>query len=104
MTERLPYISVIMYKQVFDVLMENKSFDTNNKAVIEQVLLSYELLKAGLSSEQIQEKLGIGRNVLQRNLTSRLKRIDENKYNEAKDILNSYQMQPLKENAFKPKK
>ena len=104
MTEKLPGISLELYKQVFEVLMANKSFDTNNKQVIRQVLLSYELLNAGLTSSQIQEKLGISRNVLQRNLTTRLKKIDEEKYENAISILNHYQMKPLEEHAFKSKK
>lgn len=104
MTEKLPGISLELYKQVFEVLMENKSFDTNNKEVIRQVLLSYELLNAGLTSVQIQEKLGISRNVLQRNLTTRLRKIDEDKYNQAIEILKQYQKQPLEEHAFKSKK
>lgn len=104
MTEKLPDISITLYKQVFDVLMENKSFGVNNKQIIQQVLTCYELLKEGNSSIEIQNELGISRNVLQRNLTTRLKQIDQLKYEEALEILNQHQMAPLKEHAFKSKK
>ena len=103
MNELLPNISISLYKQVFDVLMENKSFSTNNKRVIEQVMKSYALLKEGYSSVEIQNKMGIGRNVLQRNLTTRLKKIDAEKYKEVSSILLNNQMKPLMANAFKPK-
>ena len=104
MTEKLPDISITLYKQVFDVLMENKSFGVNNKQIIQQVLTCYELLKEGNSSIEIQNELGISRNVLQRNLTTRLKQIDQLKYEEALEILNQHQMAPLKDHAFKSKK
>lgn len=104
MNEKLPQISITLYKQVFDVFMENKSFSVNNRDIIQQVLTCYELLKAGNSSIEIQTELGIGRNVLQRNLTTRLKQIDEEKYKDAVEILRKKQMAPLEEHAFKPKK
>ena len=40
--EKLPSLSIRLYKQVFDVLMENKSFAADKKEIIEQVLLTYE--------------------------------------------------------------
>lgn len=88
--ERLPGISIILYKQVFDVLNENKSFSTNNRRVIEQVLTCYNMLMAGKSSEEIGEELGIGRNVVQRNLSGRLKKIDGDKFEMAEMILHTY--------------
>lgn len=93
--KKLPYINILKYKQVFDVLMENKSFNTNNKEVIEQVLKSYYLMVEGLSSQEICNKLGIGRNVLQRNLTTRLEKIDTNKATEIKEILKGNQLDGL---------
>lgn len=104
MNEKLPNISITLYKQVFDVFMNNKTFNTNNKVIINQVLSAYALLKEGYSSIEIQEKLGMSRNVLQRNLTTRLKKIDEDKYKEAVEILKQNQMAPLEEHAFKTKK
>lgn len=104
MTEKLPHISITLYKEVFDVFMENKSFGVNNKKIIEQVLACYELLKDGYSSIEIQNKLSVSRNVLQRNLTTRLRQIDEDKYKIAVEILRKNQMIPLQQNAFKPKK
>lgn len=104
MNEKLPDISITLYKQVFEVLMENKSFNTDNKAIINQVISAYLLLKEGYSSIQIQERLGMSRNVLQRNLTTRLKRIDEEKYKDAVEILKQNKVIPLQEHAFKPKK
>ena len=88
--ERLPGISIILYKQVFDVLNENKSFSTNNRRVIEQVLTCYNMLMSGKSSEEIGEELGIGRNVVQRNLSGRLKKIDGDKFEMAEMILHNY--------------
>lgn len=88
--ERLPGISIILYKQVFDVLNENKSFSTNNRRVIEQVLTCYNMLMSGKSSEEIGEELGLGRNVVQRNLSGRLKKIDGEKFEMAEMILHTY--------------
>ena len=88
--ERLPGISIILYKQVFDVLNENKSFSTNNRRVIEQVLTCYNMLMSGKSSEEIGEELGLGRNVVQRNLSGRLKKIDGEKFQMAEMILHTY--------------
>lgn len=96
MKEQLPNISIEKYKEVFLIMMENKSFSTNNKKVIEQVLKSFELLKMGMSSSEICANLGIGRSVLQRNLTTRLKKIDSKKYKEALSILNQHQLEALK--------
>ena len=93
--EKLPRADIIKYKEVFDVLMENKSFNTNNKLVIEQVLKCYLLLKEGLSSQEICNTLGIGRNVLQRNLTTRLRKIDAEKADEVKEILKENQLDGL---------
>ena len=104
MNEKLPDISIVLYKQIFDIFMENKSFNTDNKTIINQVLSAYALLKEGYSSVEIQKKLGISRNVLQRNLTTRLKKIDEEKYIEATMILNQNKMKPLEEHAFRTKK
>lgn len=100
--ERLPDISIIRYKEVFDVLMANKSFSTNNVRVIQQVLQTYDYLVSGLSTHQIQNLQNLSRNVVQRNLTTRLPKIDKEKYNVAKNILNENQMTPLRENSFKP--
>ncbi len=88
--ERLPGISIILYKQVFDVLNENKSFSTNNRRVIEQVLTCYNMLMSGKSSEEIGEELCLGRNVVQRNLSGRLKKIDGEKFQMAEMILHTY--------------
>ena len=96
--EKLPIINIRKYKDVFDILMENKSFSTNNKQVIEQVLNCYTLLKNGITSQEICDKLGIGRNVLQRNLTTRLRKIDKSKAEEISEILKEYQLQGLSNN------
>lgn len=96
--EKLPIINIRKYKEVFDILMENKSFSTNNKQVIEQVLNCYTLLKNGITSQEICDKLGIGRNVLQRNLTTRLRKIDKSKAEEISEILKEYQLQGLSHN------
>ena len=103
MNKKLPEISIALYKQVFDILMENKSFNTDNKIIINQVLSSYALLKEGYSSIEIQKKLGISRNVLQRNFTTRLRKIDEEKYIEVAQILKQNKMKTLEEHAFKQK-
>lgn len=100
--KRLPNISIKHYKAVFDVLMENKSFSTNNKRVIEQVLTSYNYLSVGNTIEEIGNVQGLSWNVVQRNLTTRLSKIDKEKCKIAKEILNESRLQPLKENSFKP--
>lgn len=100
--KRLPNISIKHYKAVFDVLMENKSFSTNNKKVIEQVLSSYNYLALGHTIEEIKDIQGLSWNVVQRNLTTRLSKVDKEKYKISKEILNSNQLLTLKEHEFKP--
>ena len=102
--EKLPNISITKYKQVFDVLMSNKSFSINNKKIIEQVLTIYELLMSGMSCEEICENLSLSRSVVQRNLTARLRKIDKEKalFAEYKLIKNQYT--PLEENSFRVKR
>ncbi len=100
--EKLPMLSIVHYKQVFDILMSNKSFSTNNKKVIEQVLESYHYLEMGHTIAEISEIQKVGWNVVQRNINTRLKIIDKNKYQKAKKILELNQMLSLKENEFKP--
>jgi len=99
----LPKLSISLYKGVFDVLMSNKSFSTKNKKVIEQVLTSYNLLLAGFSSEEIWKKQSLSRNIVERNLTTRLQKIDKEKYLNAKQILLENRMEPLKQNEYKPR-
>ena len=99
--EKLPIINIVLYKEVFDILIENKSFSTNNKQIIEQVLNCYNLLKNGLSSQEICNRLGIGRNVLQRNLTTRLRKIDALKADETYEILKEYQLQGISKYKYK---
>lgn len=82
--------------------MENKSFSTNNKKVIEQVLTSYNYLAVGNTIEEIGKIQGLSWNVVQRNLTTRLSKIDKEKYKIAKEVLSETKLQPLKENSFKP--
>lgn len=101
--EKLPGISIGLYKEVFDIMMQNKSYSIDNIKVREQVLKCYELLKGGATSLEIQKALGISRSVLQRNLDTRLKKIDQNKYNDAKKILSDYKFAGIIENQFKPK-
>ncbi len=92
--EKLPSISIVLYKEVFDVLTQNKSFSTHSKRVIEQVLTSYNLLMQGKSSEEIAS---LHRNVVQRNLTGRLKSIDLDKYLMAQEVLQEYRSHVFKE-------
>ena len=102
--EQLPYIDIILYKKVFDVLMENKSYTTDNKKVREQVLTSYELLLEGHTIKEISEQLNVGWNVVERDLNCRLKHIDERKYENAKKILEYNQKEHLKEYEFETKR
>ena len=101
--EQLPYIDIILYKKVFDVLMENKSYTTDSKKVREQVLSSYDLLLEGHTIKEISEQLNLGWNVVERDLNSRLKHIDEEKYENAKRILEYNQKEHLKEYEFETK-
>lgn len=101
--EKLPEISIGLYKEVFNIMMQNKSYSIDNIRVREQVLKCFEMLKSGVTSLEIQKILGITRNVLQRNLDMRLKKIDQTKYEEAKKILNDYKMAGLIENQFTSK-
>lgn len=98
---KLPKISIKHYKKVFDVLMENKSFSTNNKQVIEQVLTSYNYLATGHTIEEIRNIQDLSWSIVQRNLSTRLKKIDKKKYEEAKKILKTNQLNTLKEHSFK---
>ena len=99
--KKLPDISIKHYKAVFDILMENKSFSTNNKKVVEQVLKSYDYLVLGKTIDEIKDIQGLGWNVVQRNLTTRLSKIDKEKSKSAKEILTNNQLLKLRENEFR---
>ena len=103
MHEKLPKVSIKLYKQVFDVLMENKSYSTDNKNVIEQTLKSYSYLEDGYSIDKIKDIQGLSWNVVQRNLTTRLKKIDKKRYMHAQQILSDNKANAIKETRFKPK-
>ena len=93
--EKLPAIDLKRYHDVFIVLMKNKSFDTNNKKITENVLECAQLLLQGLTCEEICESMNISRNVLQRNLTLRLKNINLETYLKVKEILKERQLEGL---------
>ena len=99
--EKLPNLSIRLYKQVFDVLMENKSFAADKKEIIEQVLLTYESFMRHNSCREVEEELGLSRNVVQRNLTTRLKKISKTKYEQVKKKLEENQQRVLEEHGFK---
>lgn len=95
--EQLPITDIVLYKKVFDVLMENKSFSTDSVAVRKQVLDCYDLLRKGHTIKEISEKLGLGWNTVERNLNKRLKKIDEGKYELAKMLLEQNKLSFSKE-------
>lgn len=99
--EKLPTISIRLYKQVFDVLMENKSFAADKKEIIEQVLATYESFMRHNSCREVEEELGLSRNVVQRNLTTRLKKISKEKYEQVRLKLEENQLRVLDEHGFK---
>ena len=99
--EKLPTLSIRLYKQVFDVLMENKSFAPEKKEIMEQVLATYESFMRHGSCREVEEELGLSRNVVQRNLTTRLKQISKEKYEQVKQRLEENQQRVLEENGFK---
>ena len=99
--EKLPTLSIRLYKEVFDVLMENKSFAADKKEIIEQVLQTYESFMRHRSCREVEEELGLSRNVVQRNLTTRLKLISKEKYEQVKLKLEANQLRVLEENGFK---
>lgn len=98
--EQLPYIDIILYKKVFDVLMENKSFSTDNKKVREQILECYDLLLDGYTIKEISKELNLGWNVVERNLNQRLGKIDQEKATYAGILLDNNRKEALKEHAF----
>lgn len=99
--EKLPTLSIRLYKQVFDVLMENKSFAPDKKEIMEQVLATYESFMRHGSCREVEEELGLSRNVVQRNLTTRLKKISKEKYEQVKQRLEANQLRVLEEHGFK---
>lgn len=99
--EKLPTLSIRLYKQVFDVLMENKSFAADKKEIIEQVLATYESFMRHNSCREVEEELGLSRNVVQRNLTTRLKKISKEKYEQVRLKLEENKLRVLDENGFK---
>ena len=101
--EKLPKVSIILYKQVFDVLMDNKSYSTNNVKVVEQILTSYNYLENGYSIDKIKDLQGLSWSAVQRNLTVRLKKIDKEKYKCAKQILSINQLKAIQDTQFKSK-
>ena len=99
--EKLPTLSIRLYKQVFDVLMENKSFAADKKEIIEQVLKTYESFMRHDSCKEVEEELGLSRNIVQRNLTTRLRQVSKTKYEQVKKKLEENQLRALEEHGFK---
>ena len=81
--------------------MKNKSFSTDSKQVIDQVLTSYNYLVTGYTIEEIAKMQNLSWYVVQRNLEGRLMKIDKKKYNIAKEIFKKHQSEALEENKFK---
>lgn len=100
--EYLPSDSIKLYKEVFEIIMANKSSSTDSQQIRRQVLESFMYLKMGHSIDEIKDLQHLSWSAVQRNLTKRLKKIDEKKYREAKAILEANQHAPLEEHKFKP--
>lgn len=100
--EKLPSISIILYKNVFDVLMSNKSIKISGSfANYDIVYYEYELLMAGYSLNDIARILGFSFQKVQRDLGNRLSSVDETMAKKSKEKLKEHRLLPLLENQFK---
>ncbi|MBQ8534660.1 MAG: sporulation transcriptional regulator SpoIIID [Bacilli bacterium] len=59
------------------------------------------IIEEYLSNWFTYEELGLSRNVVQRNLTTRLKKISKEKYEQVKQRLEANQLRVLEEHGFK---
>lgn len=91
MTDRLPSISITLYKKVFDVMQNHKSLSLEYKETQTIAMKEYYLLKNGSTIKEISELLNQPRNKIQRDLAERFSVIDKDKAIDAKEALNSHQ-------------
>lgn len=75
--ERLPYVSIELYKKVFDIKNSKKSLSVDYKKHRDEAIKAYELLKNGYTIEEIAFVLGVNRNKVERDLSKRFNGIDE---------------------------
>ena len=71
MNERLPKISIKLYKQVFEVLMSHKSLSMKYKKRQDELAKEIDMLYSGMRLVEISESLGKSMCSIQRDLTNR---------------------------------
>lgn len=103
--ERLPIISIVLYKKVFDVLKGNKSLSvTESISKIDLVNYEYDLLEKGHTLKEIADILGLSYSRVQRDLADRLGSFDSKLGKETRKKLFVNQFVPLINNQFDSKK
>ena len=91
-SEKLPQISIVLYKKVFDVLQSHKSLSPKYKSRMKEIEEEYKLLEEGLVIEEICETLNCSRNQVQRDLANRSKEITKKMNEKAKKLLHYNRM------------
>lgn len=103
--EKLPSISIILYKKVFDVIKGNKSLSINESlSKIDLVNYEYDLLEKGYTIKEIAEMLELSYDCVQRDLADRLITFDGTLGKKVKRTLFEHQLTPLVGNQFDNKK
>jgi len=95
MNNRLRIISSDKYKQVKEILKNNKPKTVDDKQVKTRVLKAYELLKNGLTINEIADLLGETEFTIYRDISTRLKKILPEEYEDAKIILEEHSLSNL---------
>ncbi|MBR1376990.1 MAG: sporulation transcriptional regulator SpoIIID [Bacilli bacterium] len=90
--DRLPSISITLYKKVFDIMQSHKTLNANHKSHRMIIEKEFELLNDGLTTSEISEQLHLSRNTVQRDLANRTEIISEDMQKKAKQKLKYNQM------------
>lgn len=85
--KKLPYIDPNLYKEAIHVLENNKPKSINNERVVLRVRNAVELLKQGLTVNEIASTLGTTSDVIYNDLHYRLERLDKKECEVVKSIL-----------------
>lgn len=98
MNKVLPNLDMQKYLEVQEILQRNKPKTINDEEVRNRVLESAELIKQGLTVEEIAKQKNLSVHIIYEDLQTRLQRISQDLYEEIKDIEMQNSLNNLKSN------
>ncbi len=87
--------------KIMEIIDENKPKTIKDENIRTRVLKVYDLIKLGFTIEEISLNLNVDYWSIYYDIYKRLKMLDENKYNEIKEILKNRSEENLKPKKFK---